>query len=682
MQQLRTSRRHVVGMAVLAALAGIATAPATFAQTGGTTAATIPLADFFKRPQYTQMVASPNGRYLATTASSKGRLNLVVLDLQDRKAVTLTDFDDIDVGRLQWANNDYILFSAIQVNAPTGAENPRAGGLFSVALDGSGITRLAKTARQLARSQAGGFMYMEMVRPLPASKTEVIAAAVVANDDSADLYRVDVSNGKYKILTQGRPTDRIQNWLLDSKNVPRVAVSRGDGASTSIITHYRAGPDAPWKELNRFDTVAPPAFVPLAFDDDDKHLIVASNANRANMAIFRFNPENGQFVELIAQHPQYDLGGSPQGEPIGELIRDRDTHAILGMRIDADKYETIWFDADMAKAQATLDASLPGRTNLVRRSAAGKPLLVYSFSDTSPGRFYLFHQASRNIEEIGPSRPWLEGKLANVKPFRLKTRDGLEIPSSVVLPKGYKAGDKLPTIVHVHGGPMGRDVRLGGLYGGSFGVQEAQILASRGYAVVLPNFRVTPEIGSKIYYAGFGSYGQQMSDDHEDAAKWAIDQGFADPRRICISGASYGGYAALHAVSRPSNPFTCAISGLPVTDLAFQRKEADYAVSKAAVEYWRKLQGVKDWDDPLVRAMSPIHNADKIKVPVFMYIGDEDTRTPPDQARRMAAALEKAGNPVKGFYVGKGEGHGYGVEATNIALYEQMLKFLDDTFKR
>jgi dipeptidyl aminopeptidase/acylaminoacyl peptidase len=264
----------------------------------------------------------------------------------------------------------------------------------------------------------------------------------------------------------------------------------------------------------------------------------------------------------------------------------------------------------------------------------------------------------------------------------LKTRDGLQIPSYYVLPRDHKPGTRLPTIVHIHGGPMARDVKQGGRFGASFGVREAQILASRGYAVVLPNFRVTPELGSDIYYAGFGTYGKQMSDDHEDAVKWAIDQGFADPAKVCISGASYGGYAALHAVSRPTNPFACAISGLPVTDLKFQRTEADYAQSPAAVEYWRKLQGVKDFDDPLVREMSPLFNAERIKVPVFMYIGEEDARTPPAQARRMADALQKAGNPVKHFFVGKDEGHGYGVEATNIAKNEQLLKFLEDVFKR
>jgi dipeptidyl aminopeptidase/acylaminoacyl peptidase len=406
---------------------------------------------------------------------------------------------------------------------------------------------------------------------------------------------------------------------------------------------------------------------------------VASNANRKNMAIFRYNPQTKEFVEQIAQHPQYDLGASPNGESLGSLIRDHETGELIGIRIDADKPQVVWLDEGMAKVQATIDASLPNRINSLQRNGKGKRFVVSSFSDTSPGRYYLFDETKRSLEEVGPSRPWLEGKLAAVRPFMLKTRDGLSIPSYYVLPRNHQPGQRLPTIVHVHGGPMGRDVVQGGRYGPSFGIREAQLLASRGYAVVLPNFRVTPELGSDIYYAGFGTYGKQMSDDHEDAVKWAVDQGFADPGKVCISGASYGGYASLHALSRPNNPFKCAISGLPVTDLKYQRTEADYASSPGAVEYWRKLQGVPDFNHPSVRELSPVFNADKIKGPVFMYIGDEDTRTPPAQARRMADELAKAGNPVKDLYVGKGEGHGYGVEAHSVELYERVLKFLATT---
>lgn len=642
----------------------------------------VKLEEFFKRPEFSEAVLSPNGRYLATLSPVNNRLNLVVIDLDTRKATVLTRYDNIDLGRLRWVGNERILFSAVQLNAPTGQDSPRSGGLFVIKRDGTEELQLARTASQLMKSGTGGFFAMQPVRPVPGSTDELIVSAVVANDDSFDLYRINLVTGRHRLLTAGRPADRISNWILDSKLVPRVAMASGAGRSTQRIVHYRRDADSPWQEIARFDETQPPAFVPLAFDTDDVHLFVASNEGRANMAIYRYNPHERKMVEMVAQHPQYDLGASPQGESLNSLIFDPESGALAALRIDADRPQVVWVDEAMEKVQSAVDATMPNRTNVLSGTRLSRRMLVSSYSDTHPGRLYVYDAENRRIEEIGASRPWLEGKLSPVRAFRLKTRDGLEIPSYFVLPKDHKPGQHLPTIVHIHGGPMARDVVQGGRYGPSFGVREAQLLASRGYAVVLPNFRITPQLGSRIYYAGFGAYGEQMSADHEDAVAWAIEQGFADPKRICISGASYGGYAALQAATRQSNPFACAISGLPVTDLKFQRERADYAASPAAVEYWRKVQGVKDFEDPKVREQSPLFKADRIKIPVFMYVGEEDARTPPAQARRMADALAAAGNPVKDYFIGKGEGHGYGVQAVNVELYERMLKFLDQALSK
>ncbi|MBM3388686.1 MAG: S9 family peptidase [Betaproteobacteria bacterium] len=638
----------------------------------------VKLEDFFRRPEFSEAVLSPNGRFLATLSSINNRLNLVVIDLDTRQASVLTRYDNIDLGRLRWVGNDRILYSAVQLNAPSGQDAPRAGGLFVIKRDGSEARQLARTAAQLVKNQTGGFLAMQPLRPVPGSSDEMIVAAVVANDDSFDLYRINLSTGRHRLLTAGRPADRISNWILDSKLVPRVAIASGAGRSTQIVVHYRRDTDSPWQEIARFDNTRPPAFVPLAFDSDDVHLYVASNDGRANMAIYRYNPNDRSMVEMVAQHPQYDLGASPQGSALNSLLFDPQSYALSALRIDADRPQVVWLDETMAKIQASVDATWPDRFNVLSGSRHASRVLISSYSDTWPGRLYLYDRQTQKIEEIGASRPWLEGQLASVRPFRLKTRDGLEIPSYVVLPKGHRAGQRLPTVVHIHGGPFARDVVQGGRYGPSFGVREAQILASHGYAVVLPNFRITPELGSQIYYAGFGTYGQQMSDDHEDAAAWAVEQGFADPRRICISGGSYGGYAALQAATRSGHPFACVIAGLPVTDLKFQHERADYSFSPTAVEYWRKVQGVPDFDDSRVRQQSPLFQADRIKVPVFMYVGELDSRTPPAQAKRMADALAAAGNPVKDYFIGKGEGHGFGVQAVNVDLYTRMLRFLDE----
>jgi dipeptidyl aminopeptidase/acylaminoacyl peptidase len=644
------------------------------------TAAPPTIEEFVRRPQYTEMLASPSGRYLATTREISGRLNLVIIDLEKRSSFGVTNFDDIDVGQIKWVGDERLVFSAIQINKPSGQEAPNAGGLFTISREGKDFRQLASTASQLQKGGLGGFVSLSFQASIPGTTDEIIAAGAIGSDDSIELYRLNLLNGRYRLITAGRPANRISRWILDSKNTPLIAVAQGRGGSTLIHTYYRASAESPWKEINRFDPTKPPAFVPLAIEPDGKTLLIASNEGRANMAIFSYDPEKQQIISLIAEHLQYDLGASPAGESLSSLVRDPISGRLIGIRVDADKLQTVWLDEEAAKLQTSVDAALPGRTNVI--SAPKKRVVVSSFSDRSPGKFYLFEPDAKRLEEIGPSRPWLEGKLAAVRTFRLKTRDGLDIPSYYVLPTNYKQGDRLATIVHIHGGPFARDVTSGGRFGSSFGILEAQVLASRGYAVVLPNFRITPELGSNIYYAGFGTYGRQMLDDHEDAVAWAVAQGFADPKRVCISGASYGGYAALQALVRPTNPFSCAISGLPVTDVIFQQTNADYSQSQSARAYWLSVYGFNSLDDPIAKSISPIFHADKIKVPVFMYVGDQDTRTPSSQARRMANALQAAGNPVKEYFVGKGEGHGYGLSVNRTRLFESMLKFLETSLPK
>jgi dipeptidyl aminopeptidase/acylaminoacyl peptidase len=290
-------------------------------------------------------------------------------------------------------------------------------------------------------------------------------------------------------------------------------------------------------------------------------------------------------------------------------------------------------------------------------------------------RWYLFDEEKRTLEEIAVSTPWLDGKLVEQRPFLYKTRDGMEIPGYYFLPKDAQPGVKLPTIVHIHGGPAARADH----WGSGFGVTEGQLFASRGYAVVVPNFRITPGFGGKIYYSGFGSFGKQMSEDHEDAVKWAIDQGIADPKRICISGASYGGYAALQAMIKTPDLFKCAIAGLAVTDMEFQitSLEGDTGWSTATIKWWKAVVGSEDLGTQAIKDISPVYNANRIKGPVFLYAGQDDIRVPISQINRMDRALRAAGNPPAAYVVKEKEGHGFGKLENEVDLYTQVLKFLD-----
>ncbi len=632
--------------------------------------------EFWRKPQMLQPSLSKSGRYLAALAPARGRMNLIIIDLVTRKGDILTSYESFDVIEKHWIGDERIVYTLGSLNSPTGAGQFDGGGLFVVNRDGKQGRQLAGTVRD-ARGK-GQYVYrgLRFFRTVPGSLDEIIADGNLTAADSRDLYRVDLNTGRASLITSGRPASLTSEWIMDSKLVPRVVLSQIKGTNTGVV-HYRASADSPWKEISRFDATKGKRMQPLAFEADDKTLQVASNEGRDTMAVFRYNPDSQTLGELIAAHPRYDMGADLGGGDVSGVIEDPDSDKIVGYTVDAEKPQTVWVDERYARTQRAMDGALPNMVNSIRPTPDRKKWLVTSYSDTAARRFYFFDEEKKSLEEIGGAKPWLDGKLVEQKPFIFKTRDGLEISGYVFLPPGYKAGAKLPTILHIHGGPFAR----ADYFGSGFGYLEGQIFASRGYAVVVPNFRISTGFGAKIYTAGFGSVGKQMSDDHEDAVLWAIEQGYTDPKKVCISGASYGGFAALHALVKRPEMFACSIAGLAVTDYKYQltTPEGDTFYNDEGVQYWKTVLGSNDLDSKYIRDISPVFHADKMKVPVFLYAGEDDIRVPIDQIDRMAKALRNAGNPPKAYVVKKNEGHGFGITENNVDLYTQMLKFVEES---
>jgi dipeptidyl aminopeptidase/acylaminoacyl peptidase len=323
----------------------------------------------------------------------------------------------------------------------------------------------------------------------------------------------------------------------------------------------------------------------------------------------------------------------------------------------------------------TIDAALPGHVNLFEIGGDSGRILVSSYSDREPVRWYLLDEKSKTLEDLLESRPWLTpDKLVEMRPVSYPTRDGKHFMGYLLMPRGTKAGARLPAIVHIHGGPHARPDTWGF---GSFGSREGQLFAAQGYAVLIPTFRMTPGFGSTAYYSGFGQMGRAMQDDIEDATQWLIDQGIADPKRICLSGASYGGYAALMGVVKTPDLYRCTVAGAAVTDLPLQltSPQGDTVRSPAGLAFWHVLAGNPATDRAQMESVSPAYQAARIKARVFIWSGIDDIRVPFEQATRMRSALVAAGNPPQWMAKEK-EGHGFGKVANNVELYEAILDFL------
>jgi dipeptidyl aminopeptidase/acylaminoacyl peptidase len=636
------------------------------------------IADFWKPAAYADPILSRDGKYFAVTVPINGRRNLVVIDFETRKAQVLTNYELFDVEGVHWVGNKWLVYSLGQLNTPV--LDLSGGGLYAIRRDGLDSRKLAPSFGEI-RSQMGKsrsvyqfrWRTKQFLASISGSDDEILVQSNERVQDAWDVYRVNLSTGRNELLTSTRP-EKTYDWLIDRNDVPRV-VTAGEAKSVTNIVYWRASVSAEWQELWRYRIDAAPTTVPLYFAEDNETLIVASNEGRDTMAIFKYDPRTRQRGEMLAQHPRYDMGANELGDDLPGLTIDPKSKRIVGFSAAGAKPETVWIDADYARLQKTLDGALPGTYNNFRRTPDGKRLLVASYSDREPARWYLFDEGRRTLEELFASRPWLSADaLVEMRPVFYKTRDGQEFLAYVLLPKDRKPGERLPTVIHVHGGPHARADYWG--YG-SFGTREGQLLASRGYAVVVPNFRITPGFGAKAFFSGFRQMGKAMQEDIEDATDWAIREGIADPKRICLSGASYGGYATLMGLAKTPAKYRCGIAGLAVTDLPLQltSTSGDTVYSERGLRFWKALAGDPTEDGDAMRAVSPAYLAERITAPVLMYSGEEDIRVPLEQPQAMRRALVALGRPPV-WIVKAREGHGYSILDNNVELYGEILDFL------
>ncbi|HSN19538.1 MAG TPA: prolyl oligopeptidase family serine peptidase, partial [Usitatibacter sp.] len=290
--------------------------------------------------------------------------------------------------------------------------------------------------------------------------------------------------------------------------------------------------------------------------------------------------------------------------------------------------------------------------------------------------FYLFEVKKGRIEYLADRSPWIKPReMSPMKAVRYRARDGLEIPAYLTLPKG-SGGKDLPLVVVVHGGPW--------VEGDSWWFDpEVQFLASRGYAVLQPNYRGTTRYGWKHYHSSFGQWGLAMQDDIADGVKWAVAQGIADPKRVCIYGASYGGYAAMMGVAKTPDLFKCGIDYVGVTDLPLLLSAtwSDFAWSDYMDYDAKKLVGDVDKDAKRLRDTSPDMLAGQIRAPVLMAYGGADVRVPLEHGTRMKAALDRAGAKYE-WMVMDGEGHGFRDPENQKAFYGAVERFLDRNIGR
>lgn len=612
-------------------------------------AAEVPIESFFKHSEFRDIQLSPDGKYLAATVPDEETQALVVMELATRKVTGAARFSDSrQVGSFAWASNTRLAFTI----------SDRAGGLVAPVRRGE-LLFMDVRGRDRA-SYAGGSRSSVLTNPLLDDDQHVIVTDYLPGNrrEEADtvLYRVNARTARGSVVAYS-PVPNAR-FLVDNDGSPRVAAG-GRGFRRGEV-HYYDADQSSWRLIYE-QAKSEHDLTPIAMHPDGVRFYALRTESEGPSGIYLVDPVGT--MELVVNDAVSDPGGFVESLDGRELI-------AVDFLAATPRREYVNPQHPDARLLAGLEQAFPNQwVNLVSGTKDGRLAVFLVTSDRDPGQFYLFDRESGRATYLASRADWIKAdQMAQMRPVKFTARDGLTIHGWLTLPNGVEPRG-LPLIVNPHGGPHGPYDRWG------FNA-DVQLLASRGYAVLQPNFRGSGGFGRAFEEAGYREWGGTMQDDVTDATLWAIEQGIADPERICLYGASYGAYASLMGVAKEPRLYRCAMGFVGVYDLEMMYRRGDIRESSSGNEY---LEHVLSRSSAELAARSPAQLVDRIEVPIMIVAGGRDRRTPPAQSELLVAQMKKAGKEhlVEEFWVERGEGHGFYKVENNVRLFSTMLRFFD-----
>jgi dipeptidyl aminopeptidase/acylaminoacyl peptidase len=622
-----------------------------------------PVAAFASLPLVQQVALSPDGSRYAILTNNGDNTVLATREMKPgapMKALLKTDNRESQFRWIKWVSNERLL---VGVRYPgergwTGTVETR---LLSMRFDGSDRRNLIRQPSYSSRSPAAQFQD-QVVDFLPEDGHHVLLALDDEEEPLPSVFKVNVDTGR-RIKVQGARTG-VHDWLTDGAHQVRVAIKQEDAR----VEIQACEPDGSrWRTLWSFEQFSIDEVWPLGFGKDPQRLYVQANHD-GHTAVFEVNLADPALPrKLMAADPQRDVGG--------RLLHDPKSGEAVGIITDGalgDGGAHFW-DPAYRSWMGAIDKALPQRFNrLINITPDGRKYLLKSSGNGVPPQYFIGERASGELAFLAQTYPDLDAeRLPRKQPLQLQARDGTALPALLSLPPGADGERKpLPTVVLPHGGPISNDTL-------DFDPWAA-FLATRGYAVLQVNFRGSEGLGHAHMQAGLKRWGLEMQDDLSDALAALVRQGVADPRRVCIVGGSYGGYAALMGVAKTPDLYRCAVSFAGVTDLPeLASHQAKFVNGRAVFE---RMVG-STWDDmDQLKATSPSRLAAQVKVPVLLVHGTQDRRVPFEQSRLMADALERAGRKPRFIRQEDGDHH-LGIQAHRLQFFQELEQFLAENLR-
>ena len=657
-------------LAAIAALWMISTHTATAVEAAAATSGPLPAEIFARHPSYEVVRLSPDGRHVAVAARVGTGQTLVVLTVPERKLTSSLRFDEgAAISDLVWVSDQRLVIAMGYQDAAEDAPEP-TGELIGMNADGTGKgylfgfrgERLSGTRLNTGAMSEDGFAELEGA--LPENPGHALVSVTTSRRRTANgyyyvadftpLFRMDVSSGR-RVKLADPPMKRPLRWFTDGVGNPRLVHGLTDESYVGV--HYWRAGDSAWQPLKVEGLDASPlrlsldgrlAFFMVDRDQSNRCLVELSLPAEASGTPSRRDLVCRPARELDDVH--FDHRGLPYGYSAGP-----DAPLVI---LDPGSVQ--------ARITVSLQQQFPDQVvRLAQSSRDAGSMLFFVHSDRNSGEYYLYDGATREAGFFDAIQTWVEPeRMATVRRLQYTARDGQKIDALLTLPPGAQARN-LPLVVMPHGGPIGVRDHWGW-------DAEPQFLASRGYAVLQMNFRGSSGYGLGFEQAGHGEWAGRIIDDITDGARWAIAQKIADPRRMCIAGSSYGGYAALMSAVREPDLYRCAVGYSGAYDLNLLMQQSDVTVRAAGQQFWADT--IADTPDQRA-AQSPVHGAAQIKAAVLIVHGERDLRTPMSQALALRKALEKAGKSPD-WLIEPAEGHGFLNEAARARYFEKLDGFL------
>ncbi len=599
--------------------------------------ALIPLEILFGNPEKASPKISPDGTRMAYIAPVNNVLNVWVKTIGDDDDKPVTEDTDRGVRMYLWArDNKHILY----LQDVGGNENFH---LYAVNLD----TLETKDITPFDNVQT---RIVEHIKRFP---NEMLIAMNKEDERLHDVYHLDLATGDLRLVAKN--PGNIVGWQADANlKVRAVTTARPDGGFDLLI---RDTEDSDWKRLLAWDAEDALTSHLVSFSKDGQSIYVVDSRNANAGRLVEVDVSSGVTTKALAEDTVYD---------VSNIMVHPDTYQVQAVAFNKARTEWLVLDESIRSdfdAIAKLD---DGDFSIYNRDDADNTWLVGFTKDSGPVSFYAYDRRSKRATFLFDHQPDLtKYALASMEPVSFQARDGLTIHGYITFPPGKGRSD-LPMVLNVHGGPWARD---------AWGFDPtAQWFANRGYACFQVNYRGSTGYGKAFVNAGDREWGAKMHDDLVDAVGWAVQQGYADPKRVAIFGGSYGGYAALVGVTFTPDLFRCAVDIVGPSNLITLIKNIPpYWTTMVAT--FHKRVGNPDTEEDFLKSRSPLFKVDRIQTPILIGQGANDPRVKQAESEQIVEAMKSKDIEYE-YMLLPDEGHGFAKPENRLKFFAAAERFL------